>query len=432
MKKYNQDSVQLQLQQLHFKCRWAVADSSLLRAIARGEEVQRGKAGRRLERLVRIFTRLKAPYLLLFAVGFFELTRLLLRQLNTAEPRLPASTEHSPAPYPAYFFVGFGAGAEEYLFDRYCVDSRVPVARIKQTEPESMMAWHRISPIAGISALFTSLALARQAMNSLPEACLPWKADFLTFVGMRLGSFSYYSAWFADLKEKAPYMEEVCFVSPDTSAFAAVNAMLQTRFLQHGLLAHSLIFPEFDSVDAITADEASHLRYRLPRALVNLDAFPTVSIVTRNPECVLVTSIYGSNEEMLKVVPLLEFLVGKGLNIHVRPHPREDPEFWLSSIFSFDIVIEDSNEPFDAAIERLRPSLVVSWFSTTLMEALCSSTIPVSVSFLDDKNLVDTVYPIFARCLQWPSNHEDLVVAMSSKSGYEDVLSRLQLGVPVL
>ena len=432
MKKCDLDLVHLQLQHLPVNCRWAVADSSVLQAIARGEKVQRGPAGRRLKRLVRIFTMLKIPYLLLFAVGFFELTRLLLRQRNTADSLLRAPTEHMPAQYPAYFFVGFGAGSEEYLFDRYCVDRNAPVGRIDQTEPVSMMSWHSVGPMEGISALFTSIALARQAMKNLPEECLPWKGDFLTFIGMRLGYFSYGFAWFSKIKEKAPHVEEVCFVSPDTLAFAAINSMLRTRFVQHGLIRHSLIFPEFDSVDAITADEANHLRYRLPRAVVHLDSFPASSISARYTACVLVASFYGSNEEMLRVVPFLEHLAAKGLYIHVRPHPREDQSFWLRSVLSFDVVMEDSNESFNAAIERLRPSLLVSWFSTTLMEALCSDTIPVSVSALDDKNVADLVYPLFARCLHWPSQHEDLEVAMSSKNGYENILARLQSDVPVV
>ena len=417
------------LQQMPTQYHWAVADSGMLQSIAEGVPVQRGRAGARLKMLVKLFARLRLTNLLLFTVGAFELAKLLLRQSRKADLNGKIRLVLAESPYPTTFFVGFGAGAEESLFTGYMARKGLPVARVDQTKVESMGQWHRVGVLQALASLMHSHTLARQAIASLPEEYGPWKVDFQTYVGMQLGYFSFVNAWFAKLKENAPGLIEVCFLSPDTAAFAAINIGLPTCFLQHGLIRHSLVLPMFDQVDALTHDEITHIRRRLPTANIRLARPVMTSIARRNPRCILVASVYGHHEELRRIIPVIEYMSELGLTIYMRPHPREDREFWQSGNLPFVVKLEDSDTSFDAALERLRPSLVVSWFSTALVDALYRGIIPVSVSAGDDPNVADMVYPLFSRCLQCPQDAGVLERLLDDDKYYDSVLSRLRDGL---
>jgi hypothetical protein len=408
---------------------WAVADSLLLQSIAQGKPVQRGPAGTRLNTLVKLFAQLRMVYLLLFFVGVVEIAKLLRRQGRDADQVRTSGFDLSERQYPAFIFVGFGAGPEESLFAAYCAEKGVPVARIDQTKVETMGQWHRVGVMQALASLLHTLALARQAMANLPQEFLPWKKDFLSFVGMRLGYFSFASAWFGQLKDSAPSVTEVCFLAPDMAAFAAVSAGLPTRYLQHGLNRHSLLLPCFDRVDALTHDEVSHFRRRMPKADIHLARPVMPPVVPRQPPCLLVASVYGHHDELRRILPFLEFAADHGVAIHVRPHPREDRSFWLTGNFPFALTLEDSDATFDAALERLQPTLVVSWYSTALVDALYRGVIPVSVSACDDLNIQDMVYPLFSHCLHWPSDRNVLGPILSDQGVYEAVLKGLRAGM---
>lgn len=415
-----------QLQKLSSKSSWAVADSLVLQSIAQVNPVNRGGSGKRLQTLVQYFSYLRLAYLLLFVVGLAELTKLLLQQRKSVSPIDEPSGSNISAFDPSCLFVGFGAGQEEKLFTEYSAATGMPVKRINQVQVETMGQWHRVSLVQGVIALLHSLTLARQAISSLPDEYKSRKNDFLTFVGMRLGQFSFASAWFKQLKKQALGLTEVCFLSPDTPAFAAVNAGLTTRFLQHGLIRHSLILPAFDYVDALTRDEARHFRQRLPGAVIQFTGQNTSPVVERVSNCILVASIYGQKKELQRIVPFLEYAAHKGMTIHVRPHPCEDQKFWQESDFPFEINIDDKDESFDAALDRIQPILVVSWFSTALVDSLYRDVLPVSVSALDDPNVEDMVYPLFKRCLHWPEQKGDLEKAISNEAYYEEILADLR------
>lgn len=417
------------LQQMPYQYHWAVADSALLQSIAMGQSVRRGPAGTRLNILVKLFAGIRLVYLLLFWVGVYELTKILIRQGRKSETSSTSCFGQVKQQYPSFFFVGFGAGPEEQLFASYCAEKSAPVARIDQVRIESMRQWHKVGVKQAIASLVRSLGTLRQAIASLPKECLPWRDDFLTFAGMRLGYFSFASAWFAQLKANAPNVMEVCFLAADTAAFAAVNAGLPTRYLQHGLSRHSLILPNFDRVDALTCDEVHHFQKRLPKADTRLVRPSMPPVAPQRPPCVLVASVYGDHDELQRILPFLEFASQIGLSIHVRPHPREDHKFWKSVPLPCTLTLEEHDATFDETLDRLRPALVVSWFSTALVDALHRGVIPVSVSSRNDQNIQDMVYPLFRHCLHWPGDRNLLKEIVADQSAYISMLSDLRVGI---
>lgn len=417
------------LQKLPEKYHWVFADSELLQSIFRGVAIQRGTAGTRLNLLVSFFVKFGLVYLVLFAVGALELVKLLLRQKNKSNLGAATASGELLHKCPDYFFVGFGAGSEESLFAAYCAEMGNCVARIDQTKVESMGQFHQVGLFSAFGSLLHSISMARQAMRSLPIEYEPWKNDFFTFIGMRLGYLSYSYAWFEKLKVGRPEIAEVCFLAADTAAFAAVNAGLPTRYLQHGLIRHSLLLPAFGKINALTHDEVLYFCQRLPEAKINLVRAKVSFITPRKPPCILVASVYGHHEELRRVLPFLEFASQQGVAIHVRPHPREDRSFWKKGNFSFPVLLEEDAESFDSALERLFPLLVVSWFSTALVDTLYRNIIPVSVSVRDDSNINDMVYPLFKHCLHWPTDRDVLQRIVFDDAAYKLMLDKLRSGM---
>lgn len=412
------------LQKLPDQYRWALAGGVLIDAIARNKPVVRGTHGSNLGLLVRGANRLGLVWLLLALVGALELMKLLVRQ------RAPSLQEgaHLDVDYPPRFFIGFGAGAEEQLYKQYCREHAGKVARLDQLDVGSFAHWHHVGVKEGWRSLVRTLMVARRAVAALPPELAPWRTEFMTNMGIRCGYYAYMCAWFRRLNDEAgTHLKEVAFLSPDMAAFAAVDAGLTTCFLQHGLIRRSTLLPEFTRIEAMTADESEFMRRCLPRAQVNL--YPRTATWI-NPEQmtggILVASIYGEPEYIQLIEPFIQWAADQRIPIWVRRHPREDNSFWRESAVARHVQLETEDADFLGVLSRLRPRLVVSWFSTTLADALEYGVIPVSVCSDDDGNVEDMVYPLFQRCLRWPKDADSIMQLLSNDGHYSTVLSRLR------
>ena len=397
---------------------WALADSALLQAMARGEPVQRGPRGQRLRRLLGWADRLGLARALLLVTGGVELLKLLHRQ----GPR----QQKADYGLPALLFVGFGAGPEEALFGSYTAEHAGQVARLNQVDIATFGAWQRLRLGGAMAALWAAHRHAWQAVSNLPLPCQSWRLDFIAFAAMRLGLYSYMRAWFGALGTRQPGLKEVCFLAADTPAFAAVDAGLVTRYLQHGLIRHSLVLPVFDCVDALTHDELSHFQRRLPQANIHLAAsYPDLAAQGLSGG-ILIASIYGEHDELAVIGPVIIWANAQGLPLWVRRHPCEDPTFWAGMAHRHTFLLEDEDPSFQAALQRLRPSLVVSWYSSALADALRCGIIPVTVSDPKSPVIQDMVYPLVDRALQWPVDQAQIEQVLQDPEQYRQTLLRLQ------
>ena len=413
------------LQKLPAQYHWALADGSLLQAISRNEPMVRGIRGSRLGGLVKVSQRLGLVWPLLSLVGVVEFIRLLLRQ------RVSTRNESSQdGHYPARFFVGFGAGQEEELFSRYCEKQGGMVGRLDQVNVGSFSVWHCVGIVPGLRSLARALAVARMALAALPPELAPWRADFLTYVSMRVGYFAYMRAWFEILKTKTgTRLDEVAFLTGYIPAFAAVDVGLSTCYLQHGMIGYSTLLPAFIRVEALTADEAAFMRRRLPNAHVTMCLLPRPTLIpSQMAREILVASIYGDTEYISRIMPFIFWANAMKVPIRVRPHPCEDGTFWPGYETAGHVTIEKSDVSFFHAIDRLQPRLVVSWFSTALVDALECGVIPVTVCADEDRSVADMIYPLFQRCLRWPQDTESIERLLDDDEYYTSVLSRLREG----
>lgn len=406
--------------------RWVYGDSALLQAISRNEPIVRGIRGRLLGGLVKVSRRLGLVWPLLRLMGILEIIGLLLRQRATT--RNGNSQNNN---YPERFFVGFGAGKEEVLFKQYCENHSGKVGRLNQIDISSFSVWHRVGIGSGFRALVSALAAARMAITALPAEINPWRADFFTYVGMRIGYFAYMRAWFEILKIKSgTSLDEVAFVTGDIPAFAAVDSGFATCYLQHGMIRLSVVLPSFNRVEALTADEAVFMRHRLPKLHVTQHlSFMCRLELSQLKRGILVASIYGDTEYLSIITPFILWANAMKVPLQVRPHPCENSTFWQGYLAVGQVTIEKCDEDIYQCIARLCPRLVVSWFSTAVFDALECGVIPVTVCTDDDRNVADMVYPLFKRCLRWPDDVDSITRLLNDDEYYATVLFRLREGL---
>ena len=415
------------LQKLPAQYHWALSDGSLLQAISRNEPMVRGIRGSLLGGLVKVSQHLGLVWPLLSLVGMVELIRLLLRQRVSTR-----NGSSQDGHYPTRFFVGFGAGREEEYFSRYCETQAGGVGRLDQINVGSFAVWHCVGIVSGLRSLARALAVARMALAALPLELAPWRADFFTYVGMRVGYFAYMRAWFEILKTKTrTRLDEVAFLTGYIPAFAAVDAGFPTCYLQHGMIRHSTLLPAFSRVEALTAAEAAFIRYRLPKTRITTHSQSRQTLVpSQMAREILVASIYYPDTEYIsRILPFICWVNAMKVPIRVRPHPCEDGTFWPGYETAGHVRIEKSDVSVFHAIDRLQPRLVVSWFSGAMDDALRCGVIPVSVCADDDRNVADMIYPLFQRCLRWPQDTESIERLLDDDEYYASVLSRLRDGL---
>lgn len=413
------------IQELPAQYHWVFADEALLRAISRGEPVARGIRGRRLCGLLKAGQFLGVLWPVLCVVGLAELARLLIQQWSSA-----GKTRPQRADYPARFFVGFGASAEEQLFNEYAEQYGGNVERLNQIDVRSFAVWHRVGLVAALGALRRSLRIARTAIAEMPEALLPWRIDFLTFAGMQLGYFSYMLAWFEMLKARtAAQVEEVSFLANDTAAFAVVAAGLPACYRQHGRIYYS-IQPNFTQVQALTTDEAAYLRTALPDAHITVRPKPKLTLAPEEMtrEILITSAFYRDHPRMSVIEPFFGWAGAMKVPVRVRPRPQENSTFWSVQAARGAATIERQDSSFEQALERLRPRMVVSLASTTLADALDRGVVPVLLYEEDDRDVGELVYPLARHCLSWPRDGEVMIRLLHDDEFYGTVLKQLRHG----
>ncbi|HTQ98364.1 MAG TPA: hypothetical protein VMH83_00175 [Candidatus Acidoferrum sp.] len=399
------------------RLRWAYADEALLRSIARRQPLRRGERGRWLYRALMVADCIGCEWLLLLLISWLRVCLLHLRTLPRTTNDISVAT---------HVFVGFGAGAEEELSRRFAAETGGKVTRLNQTDLRTFAAALPVGYSEHVASLWDAFSQARQALAQLPPQLQAWRLDFLRFVGTRVVDYAYFRVWFGKFAGRNAG-GRLATLTPDTAAFAACDQGLRCLFVQHGLVFH-LLLPDFTEVQALTEDEARWFARVLPMAGVSVHAnVPMLPVEQLQPK-LLVASIYGEASFLARMLPLLAWARERGMPLVVRPHPREDHDFWRSGtgMEAQQPELDTTRESFIAMLARIRPRLVVSWYSTTLAEALQAGVIPVTVCALDDVNVADMVYPLWQRALQWPRDADSIERLMTDDAFYRDELARLR------
>jgi hypothetical protein len=279
------------------------------------------------------------------------------------------------------------------------------------------MLWKVIQHVFGYTARL------KQAM---PEIALHAPV-FLTTCALNIGSYVFYRAYWQ--QAKADGIKEVTFLAPDIIAFACVDAGIQSIFLQHGLLAASILLPPFNCIFTITADEKRYFNKVLPHTPVFIKTKNRLEHcqIKKNTLVLLLPHIM-QEQDLVTITQLIEWAHNNALSVIARPTPITTENKIAAYKKTFPSLHFDQLEhSLEHSIEKWSPKLIASWWSTGLATALEYECLPIS--FCDPAGhyaISNMIYPMEKRVLFWPRDRPLLQEALQSDLLYRNQVDTIK------
>jgi len=399
--------------------RWALASSGL-RKIMTGEAWgvspfgQRGQLIRRLVEFAGVFGRVR---LVVAVVAASEVIRLMY-----LARRLP----HVVLPESCRIFVGFGAGAEGRMWHAFAAESGGPAIRLDEMRPETFLEYHRPQKRTLFRHIWSaSSALVPFLSKTALEPVASNRKDTLTYAALKMGKYILYRTWWQEIEQAS--ISQVVFISAETPAFACIDAgMAAVEYRQHGLHRKSILMPAFSTLKMITQVEADWYRQFLPQSRIEV-LRPKHRLAQHRPR-ILVASIYevprvSKKQDLVRVQSLVRWAKQNNLGVIIRKHPRETDDFWPT--YFPELEIDASQDLFEDAMVRIKPMFVVSWFSTSLVDALLANVVAVSIMQATDSRITDMVFEIPKHCLLWPIGAPVMNALVNGQTDVDSVVSGL-------
>ncbi len=413
------ESIFKELYQAPAEFRWALANSGLGKLVAGASmEVSTfGRQGRKIRRLIGLACVFGAARLAVALVALLEMARLMYQARRVHPLALPTASR---------VFVGFGAGPEEQMWRAFAAESGDPAIRLDEMRPETFLAYHR----PGKRTLFrhiwsASAALVPFLSKTALEPVASNRKDTLTYAALRMGKYILYRTWWQEIEQAS--ISQVVFISAETPAFACIDAgMAAVEYRQHGLHRKSILMPAFSTLKMITQVEADWYRQFLPQSRIEV-LRPKHRLAQHRPR-ILVASIYevprfSKKQDLVRVQSLVRWAKQNNLGVIIRKHPRETDDFWPT--YFPELEIDASQDLFEDAMVRIKPMFVVSWFSTSLVDALLANVVAVSIMQATDSRITDMVFEIPKHCLLWPIGAPVMNALVNGQTDVDSVVSGL-------
>lgn len=406
-----------QLYQLSKRYQWAVANSGLIQDVyILKQPPSYGKRGRALRKIIALMRFNFAVLIVMRTIALADVSRWWWK----AGP--DCKTEAGEC----RIFVGFGAGPEEKMWRKFSEENKGSVFRLDQTQPASFGKLHRPHLISlwketWIRSGQTFDFLQKESVEPVVSCLL----DFVTFATMRMGQYVFFLRWWTEMLDRG--VQKVAFISADTPAFACLDSgFRKVEFRQHGLLRKSILMPPFPVMKLLTEDEKNYYADLMPDS--RIEVVGSHHVVFRHRKVILIASCYETpsfyKQNYLQTLnETIVWASQRGFRIVVRRHPCENDDFWQTHFP--DIIIDDGDDSFEDAMLRLRPMIMLTWFSTTLIDALRCNVVPVSISAIDNRHVQDQIITLSEHCLMWPEQKPVLDSLAVGELSVDEVVRKL-------
>lgn len=418
-----EDPLEALLQDPRFP-RWLLTDGGVIETLRLGRSPSRTRSGRTLE-----------GFFLRFGLGAIGLLALrLLSVIRVCEWWLRSAHRAPEADRVAGVFLGFGAALEDQLFERFAQEcTGAPVIRLDSLDHRTLGRLGRPSLRAVAGRILTiSGELPSRLRNAHPEWAASREGLWAGAAARLLARYAYYQQWAAQLP---PGAERVVCISLDEAAFGftevlAENGQAEVEYWQHGLLTSALVgAPGLTRVRALNGPEGEFLAARCPGARVEVRPLvpPRQSPPWSAAPRLLFASQYDTAgfrraDQAASLQRLFDWAVHLGLEVVVRPHPREEVGFWRRGFPG--VRIDQSGGGFAACLDRERPLFVASWWSTVILDSLCQGVLPLVLELAPRQLLPELVFPITQAGLTFPGEQDRATSAVRAPEVYQAELRR--------
>jgi hypothetical protein len=185
--------------------------------------------------------------------------------------------------------------------------------------------------------------------------------------------------------------------------YAAAAASAKLVFMAHGLLRRSLIFPTVAQVHCLTGVEAKYLRHALPCVPVSVETGALRALTTRRR--VVIASDYWAEQDFELCASFIAWAQAMHVPVIVRQHPDAPASYWEKWRGAAGVEISRDRRDFGSFLDAVRPRLLATWFSTTLLDALSRGVLPVTLA-QDPFELSDIIFPVRDIAACWPEDRE--------------------------
>lgn len=399
---------------------WSIANEKLIYAIAVGEKPDWGSKMWLLHRIMSVANKLKISSLIIFIVGLsraFSIWWRVQKKIRRSHQLLPFKR----------IFAGFGASSEEYLYRDYIKRSKDMPLRINWATHEGL---HELGCPTLTSIIFSlirnSFGYVRKIENAIPEISSN-PVYFLTVCAFNIGGYSFYQSYWRMAKKFD--INEVCFLVLDIPAFASVSENVKTIYLQHGLMAFTILIPKVHTIEVLTLEEERYLKsfvenISIYRATMKIN----LSYLQKNNTLMLLSLNIFYEERILLSQSLIQWAIKFGLQVVIRPtrHVSKNELATLMCSLSH-VLLDDLDIPLEDSFMKWKPKLVAAWSSTGLATALDYGSIPISLYSPDvDAIWNNMIYPMKHRILFWCQDKNRIEAAIKSQEAYQAQLNELQ------
>ncbi len=402
---------------------WKLANENVIYSVAMGRKTVWGPRLSILCRVMELADKINTADFIIFFVGMLRATAIwwsVKKRLFTRKKIKKNSSFDN-------VFSGFGASSEEYLYVDYISQSKGNTLRINWATQGGV---HHLGcpSLADILCLVFQNAFGQtnKLKNSIDEVSSN-AVDFMTVCAANIAAYSFYRSFWKMAKWQG--VKEVATLALDVPAYACVDEGISTIYLQHGLMALSILIPEkLDCINALTADEELFFKATSGVGRINRVINIAGDIGERNDVLMMMSMNVFQEERLLACEPLIQWAEKIGLQILIRPTPavtRENLNLLLKRIPGS--LCDNLADPLSVSFEKWRPKLVTAWTSTGLATALDYGCLPISLCNPEDNDLWgNMIYPMKERVLFWPRDKGLIEAAIQSKEVYCSQLKTLR------
>ena len=388
------ETLAARVQSLPSSVRWLYAQGPAINAAALGVALPRNRWSRIADRLIAMSSPLGLTNAVLSSVSFILLTATYVRQQFTRCERARGGA----------LFIGMGSLREPNLIWQFSTMQASPVVRLDETDLASFFRLTHVSFMALLREMRVVWNEVREHLDPSSRSGDLNRIDIVTFF-LRYGhKFAFWRAWLRHCLSQPGILPAVAVTTAAYPSFAAVAAGAETVHMEHGFQRHSLVYPDFSQSVCFNAFDAEQIRRRLPECAVTMAPEPARPIATRR--LVAVAGNFWKPGEFDFIRPFIDWAVHNTLPVIVRKHPADRSDYWRQWQDVAGVEITEGSGSFIEFLERVRPRLLASWYSTALHDAIIRGIVPVTVTPAEHEAATDTVFPFRELCLCWPEDAE--------------------------
>jgi hypothetical protein len=376
------------IQALPPRVRWLSAQQDIVMGL--GTPPHRGRGGVLADRAISWSCALELDRPLVAAANLALLLRLFIEQYLTKSASKPDVA----------LFVGIRALREPPSVEQFESICGRTAEQLDERDLKTFFAFQRVALTAIVSEWMKVWAeIWSELSRSHPRYALD-RSLRLSFL-LRMGhKYIYLRAWFRRYLRLRGCDLPIGFSASSYTAAAAIAMGAKAIHFQHGFQRRSIVYPDFAEVHSFNRFEAEHFQARLPSSTVVIRPDPIQFVETQR--LVAISGIYGEINDFDLCRSFIEWAQRRELPLVIRPHPQDFSGYWKQWAGVAGIDFMEERCDFDAFLQKVRPRFLVSWFSTSLFDALKRGSVPIALTKRAEVD--DVVFPFLQVALRWPDD----------------------------